>query len=478
MSNFPIHHGITLAPNAFIENLQLEIRASDPTAPLVAGRVWFNSTEKSLKYTTLDANDNVIVVANVVSADVAAALQSANDYTDTSIAALVNSAPEILNTLKELSDAIAGDDQFSATVLTWISNAKAEILGTVGASFDTLGEIETKLNQLDAADTIPGSVAYKVKVESDRAILEEGNLDSRLDVLEGPDTLSGSVAKVAKAVADEETARLLAASDALDARVAVEGLLTDLQTEEQGSLVASINEVDTRLSQVESDVGTNIGDLSLLTTDDKTDLVSAINEVDAHTNDNATAIGTLASLTTTATSTIVAAINSVKSELTTETSDRGDAELAITNRLDVVEGDATIPGSIIKAVADEKSERETAAEEALAARVAVELDITNRLDVVEGDATVVGSIAKADADLRSDINAGQHWEQTASAATVHTINHGLNSTQTSFTVLVERAEGGYRNDIVSVEEVDGNTLKVYLSDAKRIKIFVQKFEAV
>ena len=475
MSNFPIHHGITLAPGSSIENLRMEIVATDPSAPLAVGRVWYNTTEKKLKYTTLDANDAVIVIANVVAADVAQALSDANDYTDTSIAALVNSAPEILDTLKELSDAIAGDDNFSATVLTNIANAKAEILGEVGEAFDTLAEIETKLTQLDAADTVPGSVAYKLKAEQVRAEDAEEAITDRLDVVEGDATVPGSIIK---AVADEKFERETAATTETAARVAVEGLLASLQTTAKGNLVASINEVDTRLSTVEGNVGSNIGDLTTLTTDDKTNLVAAINEVDLHTNDNATAIGTLASLTTTETSTIVAAINSVKTELTTETSDRGIAELAITDRLDVVEGDATVVGSIAKAVADETTARELGVAERVAARVAAELAITDRLDVVEGDATTVGSIAKADADLRSDINAGQYWEQTATAELEHTIAHGLGSTQTSFTVLVERATGGYRNDIVSVEEINSNTLKVYLSEAKRIKIFVQKFEPV
>jgi len=46
----------------------------------------------------------------------AATLASANSYTDSQVAALVNSAPAVLDTLKELSDALNGDENFATTV--------------------------------------------------------------------------------------------------------------------------------------------------------------------------------------------------------------------------------------------------------------------------------------------------------------------------------------------------------------------------
>lgn len=58
--NFPKFHGIALAQNAFIENLRVERLALDPT-PLVAGRIWFNTTEKALKYTSLGESDEVVI---------------------------------------------------------------------------------------------------------------------------------------------------------------------------------------------------------------------------------------------------------------------------------------------------------------------------------------------------------------------------------------------------------------------------------
>ena len=60
MANFPKFHGITLAANSWIENANFERLAADPV-PVSAGRVWFNTTDKALKYSSLDANGAVVI---------------------------------------------------------------------------------------------------------------------------------------------------------------------------------------------------------------------------------------------------------------------------------------------------------------------------------------------------------------------------------------------------------------------------------
>jgi hypothetical protein len=45
-------------------------------------------------------------------------------------------------------------------------------------------------------------------------------------------------------------------------------------------------------------------------------------------------------------------------------------------------------------------------------------------------------------------------------------------------VQVERANGKYYNDIVSVEEQDNNTVKVYLSTALKVKVICRSAKAL
>lgn len=80
--------------------------------------------------------------------------------------------------------------------------------------------------------------------------------------------------------------------------------------------------------------------------------------------------------------------------------------------------------------------------------------------------------------LRTNINNGVFTLQSATAATTHNVAHGLNDPFVDVQVMVEGADGKYRNDYVSIEEVDGNTFNVYLSVARKIKVICRASKAV
>jgi hypothetical protein len=84
-----------------------------PTAPTAAALD--NSTKLA---TTAYADAAVAVEAAVRAAASAAAIATAEGYTDTKIAALVNAAPLLLDTLKELADALGDDPNYAATMTT------------------------------------------------------------------------------------------------------------------------------------------------------------------------------------------------------------------------------------------------------------------------------------------------------------------------------------------------------------------------
>jgi hypothetical protein len=122
---------------------------------------------------------------------IAKAKQDAKDYADQRIAALVNSAPAVLDTLKELSDALGGDANFAATI--------ANQIGAVDDKIDQ--EISDRQSAVSA-------------------------LDARIDVLElDPVTktyvnssVSGEASARISAVAAEELARQ-SADSALSSRI-------------------------------------------------------------------------------------------------------------------------------------------------------------------------------------------------------------------------------------------------------------------
>jgi hypothetical protein len=112
--------------------------------------------------------------------------------------------------------------------------------------------------------------------------------------------------------------------------------------------------------------------------------------------------------------------------------------------------------------------RAQAAEADLAGDIADEA--TARAAAVSAEAS---ARAAADTAIRNNYNATIFTFTAQAAATSHTIVHNLNSGFVDIAVKVQRADGLYYNDIVSVQEFDSNTVKVYLSTAMVIKAIVR-----
>lgn len=76
--NTKIYHGIKLADNAKLYNLEVEEFDVDPN-PVRIGRIWFNKPNKHFKYTTLDDNDNLIIRTFCTLEDIPAVVLDANN---------------------------------------------------------------------------------------------------------------------------------------------------------------------------------------------------------------------------------------------------------------------------------------------------------------------------------------------------------------------------------------------------------------
>ena len=254
MSLFPKYHGIQLANGSTIDNLHVERLAADPS-PVTAGRVWFNTADKQMKFTGIDAGGVVRVYVFATLSEMVAALAESKSYTDAAITQLRGTSPEALDTLQEIATALNNDPNVYNTLVTLLTDrvaqAKTEILGNVGASFDTLAELETGLAAEIAA-----------RVAGDTA---EANARTAGDTV-----LQNAIIALTNRVATEEAARA-AADTALQAEIDAE------ETRALGveaTLATAIQAEAARAANAE-------GNLTSLTTGAKGNLVQAINEVNA-----------------------------------------------------------------------------------------------------------------------------------------------------------------------------------------------------
>lgn len=115
-----------------------------------------------------------------------------------------------------------------------------------------------------------------------------------------------------------------------------------------------------------------------------------------------------------------------------------------------------------------ETSRATAAEGTISANLASEV---TRL---EGEITASSdSSANLVTSLKNTLNANQFTYKSTTAASVHTIPHNLGSEFVDYKVLVQGDDLVYRGDITLEEEVDNNTLRVTMTEARNIKVAIQ-----
>lgn len=324
-------------------------------------------------------------VDSKASAEADAAELAAKSYADQKISDLVNGAPAMLDTLKELADALeAGDAQLSQEILTQIGlvddKIDQEILDRQSAVSSEASARQLADQGLQEAidDEQSRAEGEEARIEGkiDQEILDrqsaDSALDSRLDVLEGADTVEGSVAKAlkdAKAYTDSEVSseesRAMSAESALDERIDV--LEQDPTTKTY---------VDGKFADANSYTDQKVSDL---------------------VNGAPAMLDTLKELAD--------AIESQGGSLTTEilnqvgaVDDRVDQEI-----LDRQAGDTNLQNQINEVVSDltqEISDRQSAISSEQSARELADSQLDSRLDVLEGADTVEGSVAKAEKDAK------------------------------------------------------------------------------
>lgn len=111
----------------------------------------YNSEKTAIAMYAGDGLGGKVIVNPDVSGDITGVLTQANGYTDTKISELVNGAPEAMDTLKELADAIAENSDLMTALNAAIGNKvdKADGMSLVSDAEKTVWN-----SKLDASSTI------------------------------------------------------------------------------------------------------------------------------------------------------------------------------------------------------------------------------------------------------------------------------------------------------------------------------------
>lgn len=183
-------------------------------------------------------------------------------YVDQKIADLVNGAPALLDTLKELSDALGADANFAATIAGQIGaiESRLDVLEGTGAGSVakaladakayTDDEVALDRARLDALEANGANAADLTALEG-RVTTAEGDIAT----LKGDANTVGSVAKAeadAKAYADGLNSALDSRLDTLEGGSSVVGSVAKAQADAQAYADSLDAAMDTRVSAIEA----------------------------------------------------------------------------------------------------------------------------------------------------------------------------------------------------------------------------------
>lgn len=333
---------------AYVDS-QVSSEASSRASAISAVETAYQSADDAI-----EGRLDIIEGADNVEGSVAKAEKDAKDYADAQISALINGAPGVLDTLKELADALGGDENFATTIAGQISSLDGR-LDTVEGGELVSGSLLNILKQAkDYADSINGgSVAdleAAIEAEETARIAGDDALDARLDVIEGADTVVGSVAKALKDAKDYTDAEV--AQEVSDRQAAVSA--------EQSARETADNDLDARLDIIEG----------------ADSVEGSVAKAEKDAKDYADGI------------------------VATEQSAREFADSALDGRLDILEGSSSTVGSVAKAEADAKAYADGIVATEQTARESADDALDARLDILEGADNVEGSVAKAEKDAK------------------------------------------------------------------------------
>ena len=321
----------------------------------------------ALRLNTLEGNSSV-------SGSVAKAQKDAQDYADAKIAALVNSAPSVLDTLKELSDALGGDAHFAATVA-----------GQIGA-------VDSKVSQeiLDRSAAISALNLRVVALEADP--VTKSYVDGKI---------STEQSARSSAISAEQSARQ-SADSALSSRL--ESLEADPVTKMY--VDGQVSSLDGRLDVLEQDDTTKTYVDGLVSgLDSRIDILEldpvTKSYVDSKDLEIKGQISSEQSARQSADQALSGRVGVLEQDPTTKSYVDG-IQVALDGRLDIIEGSGE--GSVAKAKQDAKDFASGLVSAEESARMAADLSLGNRISSLEADPVTKTYVDSEVMDLSSQLS--------------------------------------------------------------------------
>jgi Coiled stalk of trimeric autotransporter adhesin len=459
---FPKFHGIQLALNSWIANATVENLTSDPS-PLSAGRIWYNTTAKALKFSSLDAGGAIVVQVVATGADVQAALDAI-----VALGARVT-AVETSYVNKDGSVAFTGNVDAGGNKVVNVA------VGTTTTDAVNFGQLQSAIQALGNAFKYIGVVEGGAAVGSalDLNTLAEKAVGSYYKVSTAGYFKVGAAGTPFFANVNDglvfNAASGVDVIDNTDSTVAgTAGFITVTGSADTGYTVDVAQTFKDRVSAAEAAITAEVTRATAAEAALGADIAAEVTRA-------TTAEGVLQTAITAETTRATTAEGALQAAITSEVTRATNAETALNTAITAEVTRATAAEAALQSAVTAEVTRATAAEGVLTGKIGdlALLDTTEKGSLVAALNEVLDLAGDGTDALKTAINAQRFTQTAPSAALTHTITHNLNSAYVQAQVWVRGDDNVFRNDIVAVEETSANVLTVTLTESRVIKIAVQ-----